>query len=292
MKKIILQSTCAFLLAGALLTACKKEQSIATDSSNQPISQAQVARTTEATIAARSAFNDVLKNTLQLNVFSPGAGFRSGAREGRDSIGAKKCFEVLYDNVDSVTKRPKKVTVDYKDGSCRTGFKGKIEYTFDYQGDSAYKTTVTFIDFFVRDSIKIEGKTTLERIGKFLDSVLTCKETIENGKITFPNGNFTALSGSKTVIQNRPMGRFNPDGDFRSTDVSYEGSCKYDSVEHKWSVKSIEPLVAKFSCPWIVKGKEEYITNGKKAVVDYGNGDCDFKATLTTDSTTKEIRIF
>jgi hypothetical protein len=51
------------------------------------------------------------------------------------------------------------------------------------------------------------------------------------------------------------------------------------------------PLLFNASCDYISKGVVELTKNGTTATIDYGDGTCDNKATVTINGTTEEINL-
>jgi hypothetical protein len=64
-----------------------------------------------------------------------------------------------------------------------------------------------------------------------------------------------------------------------------------NSQGRTWSGQTVEPLVRKSVCPWLVKGIVNLTVNGRSGVLDYGDGTCDNQATITVNAVPKTITL-
>lgn len=287
MKTISLttKSIAVLLLAGALFfSACKKESSVAT-------SQEEAAATVEASendAAAEAEFSDVYDNVVSIN-----AGEDLGLVDGagifgrEDSIG--RCFTVT---VSPTTPGvfPKTVTIDFgtactgRDGRTRSG---KIISVFTgHLAEPGNSVTTTFQNYMV-DSFKVEG--THKIINTSTSNNRSFNIVVSGAKITKPNGKWFSWDSNKIVVQVEGNGspRWPFDDVFEIT-----GSKSGSNSEGKtWSATVIDKLIRKGDCRWIVKGTVSLTRNGNIAVLNYGNGTCDNKATITANGQTKEITL-
>ena len=72
------------------------------------------------------------------------------------------------------------------------------------------------------------------------------------------------------------------------------GTVKRDSVFYQWAARTLadNPLIKKWTCRWIVKGKVAIRrSNSDVAILDYGTGNCDNKATITVNGAVYEITL-
>ena len=118
---------------------------------------------------------------------------------------------------------------------------------------------------------------------------------MRNGKLTKPNGNYTQWSSTKTITQIEGNATpILPLDDVFSIKGESNGTIKRDSTLYQWSARTLpdHPLIKRFACRWIVKGKIAIRrTNSDVAVIDYGTGQCDNKATITINGATFEITL-
>ncbi|MEY4902875.1 MAG: hypothetical protein RLZZ292_690 [Bacteroidota bacterium] len=181
---------------------------------------------------------------------------------------------------------PQTITIDYgtgcadKKGRNRTG---KIIVTLS---DSLRKTgsirTVTFENCTI-DSVKVEGTRVVTNLGN-----RTFSRKITNHKLTFPNGKVATFNSDETMTIT--AGFLTPLD--RTDDVwSITGTRSGVNRNGKaYTANVTTPLIKRGDCRWIVSGKLDIIVNTATRMLDYGNGNCDEKGTLTLpDGTTKEV---
>ena len=285
MKKILNHSTwlLAFSLIGALtITSCQKENSMNTATTETEATE--LAATQEATVQEAEAevqFDDVFNITASMNNDQVGEdlGVTSNV-SGLFELGSTtntnpgRCFTItVVPNIPHVF--PKTVTIDFgtgclgRDGKFR---KGKIVsiYTNPMMIPGA-KVSTTFIRYFV-DSLHIEGTLITENTST--SNMQGWKNVVINGQITNTVTNrWVKWNSTKDVLQIAGNGtpRFPLDDIYKITGHG-RGS---NSAGHTWAAVVREPLIKKFTCRWIVKGTVILVRDGREALLDYGNGECD-----------------
>lgn len=300
MKKTINLTTwlLAFGLLGAItFTSCKKDDSISpvTDNSPAELVATQEATTDEAETEAQ--FDDVFNITASMNTGQVGEDLGVGANvSGLFELGTTtptnetRCFTItVVPNIPRVF--PKTVTIDFGTGClCRDGKyrKGKIVsiYTNPMIVPGA-KVSTTFVDYFV-DSFKVEGTHITENTST--TNMQGWKNVVIDGKITNMNTNrWRKWNSVKNVLQIEGNGtpHFPLDDVYKITGNAH-GS---NSGGHTWSSLVVDPLIKKFTCPWIVKGTVRLIRDGREALLDYGNGVCDNLAIIYINGVPHIIRL-
>ena len=291
MKKTL--NTTKWLLAlsfiGALtFTSCKKEDSFnaaaVTETDPVELAATQEATTEEAESEAR--YDDVFNITASMNKSEVGEDLGvsaniSGLFEpgSTTTTNTARCFTItVVPNIPNVF--PKTVTIDFgtgclgRDGKYR---KGKIVsiYTNRMIVPGA-KVSTTFIGYHV-DSFKIEGTHITEN--NSTSNMQGWKVVVIDGKITNTNTNrWRKWNSVKNVLQIAGNGTPNfPLDDIYKITGSATGA---NSGNQTWSSLIVEPLIKKFACPWIVQGKVRLVRNGRAALLDYGNGNCDNQAII------------
>lgn len=185
---------------------------------------------------------------------------------------------------------PKIVTVDY--GTSCTGINDNVrsgKIVIEVTGprlQSGSKRTVTFVNYFF-NGIKVEGTKVLENMGYNSNQNLVISVKLTGGILTLPDG--------KTIE--------------RSTDQQREwiaGLLTKSIWDDEWLItgtstgKNIDgvaytntimtALHSTRACKFIVSGVVKIERTGKTPVVlDYGTGDCDAKAVVTSGGVSKEI---
>lgn len=295
MKKILNTTTwlLAFGLIGAVtFTSCKKEESLtpintttATSTETDPVQLAATQEVSAEDAAAEAQYDDVFNITASMNKSEVGedlgvsANVSGLAELGSTTTNPARCFTItVVPNIPHVF--PKTVTIDFgtgclgRDGKYR---KGKIVsiYTNPMIVPGA-KVSTTFIGYHV-DSFKIEGTHITENTS--FSNMQGWKIKVIDGKITNTNNNrWRKWNSVKDVLQVTGNGTPNfPLDDIYKIEGGATGS---NSGGHTWSSQIVDPLIKKFVCPWIVKGTVRLMRDGRSALLDYGNGNCDNQAII------------
>jgi len=279
----------AFSLIGAItFTGCKKEASItplATTETN-PVELAATQEATAEDAATEAQYDDVFNITASMNKSEVGEDLGVSANvSGLFDLGSTtttntaRCFTInVVPNTPHVF--PKTVTIDFgtgclgRDGKYR---KGKIVsiYTNPIRVPGAIVST-TFVGYYV-DSFRIEGTHITENTST--PNMQGWKVKVIDGKITNTNNNrWRKWNSVKDILQVAGNGTPNfPLDDIYKIDGAATGS---NSGGHTWSSLITESLIKKFACPWIVQGKVRLNRDGRTALLDYGNGNCDNQAVI------------
>ncbi|HVF97137.1 MAG TPA: hypothetical protein VM871_07445 [Flavisolibacter sp.] len=307
MKKLSLitrLTTVAFATA-LLITGCKKESS---DTLSAQEEEQAAAFTTESEVESDVMFDDVQNNVMGVNgdlgvggvgIFSRTKTYSQNGREASvDSM--PSCITVTL-TPQAPNTFPKTVIMDfgagcYSHGRLRSGkmitvFTGKLREP----GSSA---TTTFDNFKI-DSVKVEGthkitNTTGSTPGANLRQY---KIEVLNGKLTKPNGNYVEWDALRTQTQIEGNGSLTPSDDIFKVDGTANGRVKRSNLIVLWNSAVTEPLIKKFTCRWISKGRIRTVRQGLPAntpwvaILDYGAGTCDNTASLTINGNTQQITL-
>ncbi len=261
----------------------------------------EIAATTEVSqnnAVAENEYDDVFNITMNVQSSDVGEEIGLGASGSSISIYGRpadpntpsRCFTVtVVPNTPHVF--PKTVTVDFgtgclgRDGKLR---KGKIVTT--YTGPMmtpGSKATTTFVDYNV-DSFKVEGTHSVENTSTSNNRSFTVK--VVDGKITNTvAGKWHAWNSTKTITQTEGNGTpVFPLDDIFSITGNASGS---NSGGNTWTATVTSALIKKFICPWLVQGTVQITRNTHSATLDFGNGDCDNKATITINGVSHIITL-
>jgi len=144
----------------------------------------------------------------------------------------------------------------------------------------------TFENYYV-DGIKIEGTRTLTNTSA--NETADVRFTItEDGKVTWPDGTFATRVATRT----RTWSRSATTGDSWIVTGSATG---LNRRGREYTMTITKALVYKRECAitkkvfMAVEGTKELTCDGKKVTIDYGNGDCDNKVTITINGRSKEV---
>lgn len=314
-KTILLRNSFTALATCLVLLACNKN-----DNTVQEDQQA----TAETTVSAQSddeaeaIYNDVFDNAVGMEgEVGIGAGIGIFGRENTttntiefsrgDSTnptppntppnnpnqpGTTRCFTVTVTPL-APNVYPKTVTVDFgngcvgRDGRTRRG-KTITAYTGPMSVVNSQATT-TFQNYFI-DSNKVEGTHVARNTSTSNNRGFT--STVTNGKITRPNGNYTAWNRTRSWLQTEGNGTPNSPVDdvFRITGNA-NGTVVRGTNTTQWTSEITEPLIRRFTCRWLVRGIVKTTRNTNSALLNYGTGNCDNQAVLTVNGNSQNITL-
>ena len=292
------------LLATVMVTtlvfsACKKQD----DNSSGAEGKEEFATvTSQSDATAEGVFDDVFNNVLgvssEVGIGGTGVFGRvdvsSGSTNRVEGVDSTTCYAVTTKQL-STTRFPLQITIDFgsgctgRDGRTR---KGKIIVTYTghliIPGNSA---TTNFDGYYIED-IKVEGTHKLTNTGTVDKKSYTTQ--ITNAKLSKSNGNYILWSSEKTVTQieggSTPL--IGLDDAYNMTGQA-GGSVQIDGKYFQWSTLITAPLTKRFTCRWIAKGTLNLKKgNDAVAVLDYGSGSCDNKATFTVNGAVHEITLY
>ncbi len=170
------------------------------------------------------------------------------------------------------------ITLDFGEGCVgKRGreFAGKIIIVYE-KTDTGYSKSVSFEEFSI-DGNQLEGSKSIVKVKENGNGNKEATHTVDLS-LTLSTGEIVTLEGTRT--------REKIEGDdtfLRGDDVySISGSWKFvnkDGIEFTGTI--IENLRREYACKYIVSGITEISKNGEVYTLDFGDGSCDNKATLT-----------
>ena len=286
------------LFASVALVSCQKESSL----NNPTISEDEAVAVTQENTAADAEYDDVAEIGLSAgadleadasdngiatqSVSGDGLGFRPNLFEDLQfKIGPCTKIEVLPND----STFPKTIIINYGDGCiCRDGKFRKGAIVLHFTGPirrAGSVLTITFRGYYV-NRVHIEGTKIIKNLSE--EGVQKYATRVENGKVTWPNGRGFTYEGAKVVTQVRGMDTRT----IRDDVYSIEGRNKTVYANGTTVNKNTEtPLIKPVACAWIVKGVLKVKINDRVLFIDFGNGDCDNKATLKWAGGEKEITL-
>jgi hypothetical protein len=186
----------------------------------------------------------------------------------------------------SSTDYPKEIVIEYA-GDC-SGHrnhtkKGKITINIsDTLSNAGAVETITYTDFYI-DSMKIELEASLKNLGKNSSANWIIEK--EYKQTITKNSDVCTRVNKETVEW---IAGFETTGKLDNIYyLSGTGKVVFNDTTY---IKTITtPLLIDGSCEYVKSGVVEITKNGSTAIIDYGDGPCDNKATVTIDGTTEEI---
>ena len=254
-------------------------------------------------------FDDVIGMSDEVGVMGSGI---FGREYGLDT--AQRCFTVRVERPNAPQPFPMIVTINFPQSGC-VGPDGRVRrgqmrttYTNRLMVSGAESIT-TFLNYSV-DSVTVGGTYKVKNIVEPVQLAIFPPQynhkwlvKVEGGRLGYPNGNVVEWNSTKTIEQiegsHTPILRddvFKITGNANGVTVRSIGMTG-PTVSTWWNSETIEPLIRKNSCRWIVKGKIKTIrrnlsnTSPWIGILDFGNGMCDNQATLNINGNIRTITL-
>jgi hypothetical protein len=186
---------------------------------------------------------------------------------------------------------PKVITIDYGTG-CSSGRgpvkKGKIIITLsDTLINAGATETIVYNNFYI-DSLLVERTDTIKNLGENSAGHWVIESSAKQ-TVTKTSGDKIYKQSNETLEWTSGFGTVE-----KSDDIYYKtGSGSISVNDSSVFIRTIiKPLLIDRSCQYILSGTIELTRNGTTTTIDYGDGTCDSKATVTTNGTTEEIDLY
>lgn len=294
--KSAIQLIVFFVLITVVVPSCQKEQSQDGTDEEQEQTASQISGESDA--EAEIIFNNVFDDAMGVN---DEVGIGGTGVFGR----INSCPEVTVIRLNAPNPFPVRVVLDFGISGC-TGpdghfRKGKVitEYTNRLLVPGAIATTI--FDGFYFDSIKVQGTHKITNTSTPVVAPLPAdrkfKVEVIGGKLTRPNGNFVEWNSVRYIVQTEGLGTIVPLDDIFRIEGSASGNVKRGNLLVRWESNIIDPLIKRFNCRWIVRGKIRTIRANLGsnspwiAVLDFGSVTCDNQAVLTINGIPRQITL-
>lgn len=203
------------------------------------------------------------------------------------------CLTVTFNANEDEAFWPRNWTLDYgtENCECYNGIqrRGKINISLsDWWRNEGSERIITFEDFYFNNN-KLEGVKTFLNTGLNEDGNLTFTKTVTDAKLTY--GDTASMSwnckkyselveGTQTILFADDVWAVTGGG----------SGVNLDGKDYIFSITSA--LIYKNKCFHPVSGVVEInVLNEEPKIIDYGNGECDNIATVTTGGVTEEISL-
>ncbi|RXM47905.1 hypothetical protein [Flavobacterium sp. YO12] len=188
------------------------------------------------------------------------------------------------------------ITVDFGVEGCTlengNTVKGKMVISFSNDFSASTQTISYTFDGFYHNGKKLQGSKSIVRSVKSTDLLAEAHPVSTAAidmTITFDDGSVYTRKG--TLVKEMTAGyKTWSDWEDNVYVVTGSGTTTFPNGD-TFSAEITTPLEFKASCktPFPVKGIVSITKNDAKAIIDYGNGDCDTLAKVTKDGVTEEI---
>ncbi|QQS29336.1 MAG: hypothetical protein IPM47_21335 [Sphingobacteriales bacterium] len=188
---------------------------------------------------------------------------------------------------------PNTITIDFGTSCESDGGRirsGQIIITIsDAMSNPGATKTKTFQDYTV-NGILVQGTHTTTNNGLNDEGQPSHTHTLVGGSLTYPDGAIATREATQTVTMIE--GWDTPDTRWDNVWAITGNSSGTSKTGVAYSTLITEQLIKRHNCRWIVSGVKELTRNGETATLDYGDGECNRFAILTTaDGETHEIRL-
>lgn len=296
----------AVLTASLFITGCKKE---ASDTLSQDEEKEAAVSINESETESEMAFNDVSDNVMGVNAdLGMGGvgvfGKTTSTQTDKDVVSrvdsVPSCVSVTISPLQPGVF-PKTVTIDFGAGCFSHGHlrSGKIKTVYSGPLRNPGSTATTTFENFKIDSISVEGTHKITNTTNNTPGANQRQFRIEviDGKLTKPNGNCVQWNAVRSHTQIEGNGSVTPLDDIFQVRGTATGTVKRGNLIVRWNAEITEPLVKKFVCRWISKGRIRTVRQGLPqdtpwvAILDYGSGTCDNQATLSINGNIRQITL-
>lgn len=147
---------------------------------------------------------------------------------------------------------------------------GTVTVTYEI-GEESASFTASYVDFYV-GTIKINGTRSFVMNGSMETSSFSFTVTSDMS-VEFEDGSVISESGTKTF-------GFTFDQELQSGSFSLAGNWTIQADGNTYAVEIVDTLEGSLTCENVTSGSMIVTKNGLDIVVDFGDGECDDKATL------------
>lgn len=288
-----------------VMVACKKENSGSLSASEE---EQAATLSSQSETENEVVFNDVFDNVLGVNsevgiggtgIFGRVATNINGRDMNTDSL--PSCTVVTITLLNAPARFPMRIVIDF--GSGCPGHDGHTRYgkiITEYSGkltEPGGSATTTF-DGFRFDSISVQGTHKITNTTAPGSNQRQFTIDITDARLSRPNGNYSLWSSHRVVTQVEGNGTpLFPQDDIFKVTGSAHGRVKHGDLIYAWQSEITEPLIKKFTCHWISKGvlsvRRETLPSSSQwvASLDYGQGTCDYLATVTINGVIHQIQL-
>ena len=290
----------AALVAAILATGCKKETT--NSLSTQEEEQAAVF-SSESEVESQFVFNDVFDNVMGVNgeLGTGGVGIFGrttdiGRTAKMDSL--PSCTTVSITPL-TLGVFPKTVVIDFGTGCTINGHLRSGKITTVYTGplwEPGKSATTTFTNYRI-DTFTIAGTHVLTNTTVSGANQRQFKTEITGAKVAKPNGDYVEWNATRSTTQVEGNSTLSPLDDVFQITGSSNGKTQRGTLLVSWASTIQEPLVKRTGCRWFSAGTIKTQRNGLSSnsqwvgLLDFGNGTCDNKASLTVNGTVHQITL-
>ncbi|QJB41444.1 hypothetical protein HF324_27820 [Chitinophaga oryzae] len=276
----VLAVTIAAVGVATLFFACKKEVTTDTASNNENDNNTLVVASHEA--QAQGIYGDLFETAAIAAVDQNVAGNVRKA-DYEDYANVTACPSILISSADP-NVWPKKITIDYGD-ACRDNYgitrSGKMYITLTGLLFNNNTHIDIQLDGYKYNGIPVAGKNSISGISYNATTGIQYTTEITGGRISYSDTLIVGYTSKKTVKQTAGAGTPTPNDNVYSIEGNASINYEKGGPAGNATIASQTPLLKANACKWVSQGKALVAYGSLSATIDYGNGVCDDKATIT-----------
>jgi hypothetical protein len=237
---------------------------------------------------------DFAKQVLQANNAMVGSSVEMGQGSEKHASGGfngeldERCGSILATPSDPLAF-PKTLAFDYGTGCtdwAGVTRSGAVTLVFDKIWEPGTTTSVTYTEF-VESGVKMNGGLSFSNTSSNTGFAFNLKATALTR--TEVNGDQSSVASDLNFQQTAGQFTF---WDWQDDVYQITGTSAYTLANGETGALAItEALVKANNCQWVSKGKGTITWNGIVMDIDYGDGTCDNKATVTVNGVSYEITL-
>ncbi len=289
--------TLSFFFSLLMIASCSKETSQSAADQALEINASQTSSESDA--EAELVFNGIFDDAMGVN---DDVGMAGVGVFGRVTV----CYTVTETHLNPGTFFPIRIVVDFGTSGClgNDGHVRRGKVITEYSNRLLYPgaTASTTFDGFYIDSIHVEGRhlitnTSTNSSNRQFTADVTGANGTGNARLSRPSGDYSEWSSHKVITQTDGITSTTPLDDSFKVEGSAHGTVRRGNLLVAWESNIIEPLLKRFNCRWISKGKVRTVrvntsaTGPWVAVLDFGDGTCDNRAVITINGVSHEITL-
>ncbi|MBC9911421.1 hypothetical protein [Chitinophaga varians] len=276
----VLAGTIAVVAVATLFFACKKEVTTDAVTNNENDNNTLVVASHETQV--QGMYSDLFETAAIAAVDQNVAGNVRKA-DYADYANVTGCPSILISSADP-TVWPKQLVIDYGD-ACRDNYgvtrSGKVYINFTgFLFSNGTRVEIT-LEGYKYNGIPVAGKNVISGISYNTITGVKYTSEITDGRVSYADTLIVGYASKKTVTQTAGGGTPTPNDNV----YSLEGNAAITYVKGgpagSATITTQSPLIKATACKWVSQGKLLVAYNSLSAVIDYGNGVCDDKATIT-----------
>ncbi|RBL93036.1 hypothetical protein [Chitinophaga flava] len=277
----VLAGTIAVVAVATLFFACKKEVTTDTAAANEDDNKTLLAASHETT--AHAVYGDLFETTA---VIAANQGLTNGRKaEYNDYANVTACPSILLSSANP-TDWPKQLVIDYGD-ACRDSYgvtrSGKVYITVYGLLFGPNSNIAIRLDGYKYNGIPVQGRDSIYNVTYNATTGVQYTTEITGGRMLFSDTLILGYTSKKTVKQTAGAGTPTPNDNVYNVEgtasINYEKGGPAGSA----TFTTQTPLVKATACQWVSQGKLQVALGNLSGIIDYGNGVCDNKATITVN---------